>query len=139
MKTNQISLALADEKPPKRDFCQLEKIIVDRGSKYTVTAGKVTNNHELKSFLKKIKSKKKYQKATHHSYAARVLKSGQIFDLKQDDGETGAGMVILRQLQKKNAVNLAICVTRWYGGVKLHGDRFKHVQNATKMVLEVVL
>jgi len=29
-------------------------------------------------------------------------------------------------------IDCVVCVTRWFGGVKLMGDRFKHVQDATK-------
>jgi hypothetical protein len=30
-------------------------------------------------------------------------------------------------------------VTRWFGGIKLEGDRFKHIQNSTIFVLEEIL
>jgi len=139
VKLNQTALSLNNEKQPKTDWLQLEKVIVDRGSKYSITAGKVTNNAELKAFLKRVKSNKKYAKATHNTYAARVMRDGQIFDVKNDDGEIGAGMVILRQLRKANAVNTAVVVTRWYGGVKLHADRFRHVQDGTQIILKEVL
>ena len=139
MKIDQTALALSDEKQPKAEWLQLEKVIRDRGSKYSITAGKVTNNDELKAFLKRVKAHKKYAKATHNSYAARVMRGSQIFDVKNDDGETGAGMVILRQLRKEYAVNLVVVVTRWYGGVKLHADRFKHVQDGTRLILQEIL
>ena len=75
-------------------------------------------------------------KATHNTWAARVEKDGQIWDVKNDDGETGAGATILRQLQKANMVNTVVVVTRWFGGTMLHGDRFKHVQDATVYFIE---
>ena len=53
-----------------------------------------------------------------------------------DDGETGAGMVILRVMQTYDVTNCIVVVTRWFGGVKLMGDRFKHLQNATRHALD---
>lgn len=138
MKTNQVSIAFSDEISPTETFIQFEKIITDRGSKYSVSGGIVKNREDIKNFLKKLKSKSKYAKATHNTYAARVKKDNQIFDLKNDDGETGAGAVILRILQKQNIVNCIVVVTRWYGGIKLQGDRFRHVQDATKYFCEKI-
>ena len=82
--------------------------------------------------LKTLKSKKKYAKATHNSWAARITYNGAIYETKNDDGETGAGMVILRIMQKENITDGIICVTRWFGGTKLMNDRFKHLQTATQ-------
>lgn len=124
-----------DQVEPPVPWLQLDTLIADRGSKYSVTAGLVHNNKELKAFLAHIKSAKKYAQATHNSYAARVVKDSAVYDTKSDDGETGAGMVILRILQKKNMVNVCVVVTRWYGGVQLHADRFKHVQDATVAII----
>ncbi len=131
MKTNQIGLDLGGNQEPNGDFLQFERIITDRGSKYSVTGGKVSGKEDIKTLLKRLTRDKKYAKATHHSWAARVSKDGQIWEVKNDDGETGAGGVILRILQKQNWVNTVVVVTRWYGGKKLGPDRFKHVQDAT--------
>ena len=121
------------------DFILFEKVIKDRGSVYSVSAGRVKNREDLKIFIKKIRNyNKKYQKATHHSYAAVISKDEVIYETASDDGETGAGKVILRIIKKKNFINTVVCVTRWFGGVKLEGDRFKHIQNATIFVLEKV-
>ncbi len=132
---NQLSIPLSDEIPFKEEWIQLEKIIEDRGSKYSVTAGKVNSKSELKDFLKKLNLNKKYRKATHNSYAVRMRKGSQLVEFKSDDGETGAGMVILRMIRKINFINVVVVVTRWYGGVKLYNDRFKHVQDATERIL----
>jgi len=137
--TDQTAMFLKDEKQPKLDWLQLHALIVDRGSKYSVTAGKIESQIELKAFLKKLESDKKYRKATHNTYAARFIDSDKIVDIKNDDGETGAGMIILRELQRSNAVNVIVIVTRWFGGTMLHGDRFKHVQDASREILKEML
>jgi len=121
-----------DSREPGSDFVLHEKIIEDRGSRYSVSIGRVEGREDIKNFLKQLKTTKKYAKATHNTWAARVSHEGTIFETKNDDGETGAGMVILRVMQKEDITNAVICVTRWFGGVKLMGDRFKHVQDATK-------
>lgn len=125
-----------NKKIPSTKFQLLEQVIEDRGSRYSVSYGRVTGREEIKDFLTQLKSKKKYQKATHNTWAARISHEGAIYETKSDDGETGAGMVILRVMQKEEVSDCIICVTRWFGGVKLMGDRFKHVQDATKIAIE---
>ena len=136
MKTNQSSLDFGDTKTITEPFILMENVITDRGSKYAVCAGHVTHRDEIKALLKKLKTPKKYAKATHHTWAARLSRDGQIWETKQDDGETGAGAVVLRILQKQHYVNTVVVVTRWFGGVHLGPDRFKHVQDATLTVLK---
>lgn len=125
-----------NKKIPDTVFSLHEQIIDDRGSRYSVSFGKVIGKDDIKTFLKKLKANKKYAKATHNTWAVRIAHEGTIYESKSDDGETGAGMVILRVMQKAEVNDCIICVTRWFGGVKLMGDRFKHVQDATKYAIE---
>ena len=136
MPTQSTRFDFEDKKIPESSFALFEKIIEDRGSQYSVSYGKVTGREDVKKFLKKSKTDKKYAKATHNTWATRISHDGAIFETKSDDGETGAGMVILRVMQKEEVSDCVICVTRWFGGVKLMGDRFKHVQDATKYAIE---
>jgi len=124
-----------DTRTPDSEFVLHEQIIEDRGSRYSVSVGRVQGRADIKLFLKQLKSNKKYAKATHNTWAARISQDGIIYETKADDGETGAGMVILRVMQKEQVSDCVICVTRWFGGVKLMGDRFKHVQDATKYAI----
>jgi len=121
-----------NKKVPNAEFILNENIIEDRGSRYSVSFGQVHGREDIKLFLQRLKSHKKYAKATHNSWAARISQNGLIYEIKSDDGETGAGMVILRTMQKQQVSDCIICVTRWFGGTKLMGDRFKHVQDAAK-------
>lgn len=125
-----------DSQKPDTAFTLYEKIIEDRGSKYSVSIGKVSGKADIQNFLKRLKQNKKYAKATHNTWAARLTHEGAIYETKNDDGEIGAGMVILRVMQKENVTDCIICVTRWFGGIKLMGDRFKHVQDATKYAID---
>lgn len=121
---------------PHTPFTLLEDIIEDRGSRYSVSYGVVHSREDMQQFLKRLKTKKAYAKATHNTFAARIEHNGILYDTKNDDGETGAGMVILRLMQKRDVRNSIICVTRWFGGVKLMGDRFKHVQDSTAIAID---
>ena len=58
--------------------------------------------------------------------------------LKNDDGESGAGMVILRMLEREGVQGHIIVVTRWFGGIKLGGDRFRRVQDAVRVYLDAM-
>ena len=53
-----------------------------------------------------------------------------------DDGESGAGMVILRMLERASVTGQIVVVTRWYGGKHLGGDRFRHVQDCVRTYIE---
>jgi len=130
------AFALGDGITPKTPFTLLPHIIEDRGSRYSVSFGLVHNRDDIKSFLKELKRDKAYARADHNTFAARIEHEGIIYETKNDDGETGAGMVILRILEKHDVRNGVVCVTRWFGGVKLMGDRFKHVQDATLIAIE---
>ncbi|WP_380053491.1 YigZ family protein [Falsihalocynthiibacter sp. SS001] len=111
---------------------QFEGFLTDRGSKYAVAGGPVSTREEAQKFIKTLKRQKKYAKATHNTWAV-LLEDGP---LKADDGESGAGTVILRMLEREGLRNHIVVVTRWYGGTKLGGDRFRRVQDAVRYYLE---
>jgi Uncharacterized conserved protein len=108
-------------------------IISDRGSKYAVSGGACGTVEEAKAFLKELCRKKKFAKATHNTWGV-ILPDGT--PLKHDDGESGAGMVILRMLEREGVTGQIVVVTRWYGGKHLGGDRFRHVQDAVRYYLD---
>ncbi len=112
----------------------LDNIISDRGSKYAVSGGPCTSEADVKELLKTLKKRKKFAKATHNTWGV-LTDTGP---LKSDDGETGAGNVILRMLEREGVRDHLIIVTRWYGGKHLGGDRFRHVQTAVRMYLDAL-
>ncbi len=110
----------------------IENVISDRGSKYAVSGGPVGSAEDAKAFIKALCRKKKFAKATHNTWAV-LLPEGP---LKNDDGEAGAGMVIVRMLERDGVEGHLVCVTRWFGGKHLGGDRFRHVQEAVRVYLD---
>jgi putative IMPACT (imprinted ancient) family translation regulator len=113
---------------------QLGVILTDRGSRYAVSGAQVSSRAEVNAVLAELKQDRAYAKATHNTWAARLSTGG----LKADDGESGAGMVILRMLEREDISDHVVIVTRWYGGKKLGGDRFRRVQDAVRAYLEVL-
>lgn len=137
MSNNQISLSLSNEFILNKDNVIFKDIIIDRKSHYTVVWKKVSTKEEIDKFMKDLVQDDYYRKATHNTYAYRIkLENGSIIEVKNDDWETWAGMCILRELQRENAVNLILIVTRYFGWIKLQSDRFKNVINACKMFFE---
>jgi putative IMPACT (imprinted ancient) family translation regulator len=112
---------------------QFDNCLSDRGSKYSVSGGPCRTKAEAQAFLKELQRAKKYAKATHNTWAVLMSEGG---GLKNDDGESGAGMVILRMLEREELYDHIIVVTRWFGGVKLGGDRFRRVQDSVRYYLE---
>lgn len=37
----------------------------------------------------------------------------------------------------KDIRNVMLVVSRWYGGIMLHGDRFKHISNVGREALQI--
>lgn len=114
---------------------QILNVLTDRGSKYAVSGGIVSDRRDVDQFLKTLKKNKKFAKATHNTWA--VLPSDGA-PLKGDDGESGAGMIILRMLERAELRDHIIVVTRWYGGTKLGGDRFRRVQDCVRAYTEML-
>jgi putative IMPACT (imprinted ancient) family translation regulator len=110
----------------------LEDVLRDRGSRYAASAGPVRDRAGIEAFLADLRARRKFARATHHSWAA-ILSAGGA--LKGDDGEAGAGAVILKMLEREGLTGHIVVVTRWYGGVHLGGDRFAHVVTCTRAAL----
>ena len=111
---------------------QIAHVLTDRSSKYAVSGGSARSKAEALAFIKALTRQKKFAKATHNTWAV-LLPEGP---LKNDDGESGAGMVIVRMLEREGLENHVVVVTRWFGGTKLGGDRFRRVQDAVRIYLD---
>ena len=109
----------------------LDNVITDRGSKYAVSGGPCSSADEARNFLTELNRNKKFAKATHNSWG--LICGDQM--IKNDDGEAGAGMVILRMLEREGLRDLIVVVTRWFGGEHLGGDCFRHVREAVRIYI----
>jgi putative IMPACT (imprinted ancient) family translation regulator len=109
----------------------IDPVLTDRGSRYAVAGGPAVSRAEAEALVADLKRDRRYAKATHNSWGV-ILPDGP---LKADDGEAGAGAVILRMLERADCRGQVVIVTRWFGGVKLGGDRFRNVQAAVRAYL----
>jgi putative IMPACT (imprinted ancient) family translation regulator len=108
-----------------------DKIISDRGSRYAVSGGAAADREQAAALLAELKRNKRFARATHNSWAA--ILSGE--PVKDDDGESGAGALMLQMLERAGLTDHVVVVTRWYGGKHLGGDRFRHVADAVRLYL----
>lgn len=111
----------------------LEQVIRDRGSKYAVSGAPVDGRAAIARFLADLRRDRKFAKATHHSWACVLSQDGP---QKNDDGEAGAGAIILKMLEREGLTDHVVCVTRWYGGTHLGGDRFAHIVTCVRAYLD---
>lgn len=116
---------------------RIDEVLRDRGSRYAVSGGPVGESPGgragAEAFVAALKREKRFARATHNSWAMICSTEGP---LKSDDGESGAGAVILRMLEREGLADFVVVVTRWYGGVHLGGDRFAHVVTCVRALLD---
>jgi len=121
---------------------RIDPFVIDRRSRYAATAFPVRSEAEFAQGMKQLLRVKRYRQADHHIVAYRIKTgSGGVRDYKNDgyrspSKEAGAGMLVLEALRQAERCNLCVVVTRWYGGVHLGPDRFKHVKKAAEEIME---
>jgi len=113
-------------------------VFEDRKSVFQGHCAKVTSLEEVKAVVSKLYENKKIAHATHNMYAYRIYNPDKKSWLQdcEDDGETAAGGRMLHLLEIVEATNIVVVVSRWYGGIQLGPDRFKHINNMTRRSLE---
>ncbi|KAJ2717339.1 hypothetical protein H4R19_000091 [Coemansia spiralis] len=98
---------------------------------------RVTTAQDVASVRDALLQDKKIAQATHNILAYRIrLANGSISQDNDDDGETAAGKRLAHLLQLLGAENVAVVVSRWYGGTQLGPDRFKLINNAARQALD---
>ncbi len=58
----------------------------------------------------------------------RVINSAQ--------GEAKAGPKLAELISNMGVNNLVVVVSRWYGGIQLGPDRFRHISNAARLAID---
>jgi len=111
----------------------IEGIVSDRGSRYAAAGGEARDRADVEALLTALRRIKRFAKATHLSWGA-VFAGGET--AKGDDGEAGAGAIIVSELQAAGAEDTVVVVARWYGGKHLGGDRFRHVRTCARAWLD---
>nr|XP_022345694.1 protein IMPACT-like isoform X1 [Crassostrea virginica] len=112
---------------------------MDRKSVFQGHIAAITHTKQVKLVLDSLYESKKIASATHNIYAYRISSDEKLdvfYQGCEDDGETQAGSRMLHLMQIVDACNVMVVVTRWYGGVHLGPDRFKHINNCARQLLE---
>lgn len=111
----------------------------DRKSTFQAHLAHVVTSDQVKQVLEELKKNRKINNASHNVMAYRIFCENRNSFLQDcdDDGEAAAGSRLLHLLQILNIKNIIIVVTRWYGGILLGPDRFKHYNNCARGLMKV--
>jgi len=137
------------DRPPPRPGADVDKRfshveihcgepVTDRKSKFQAFCARVESSDEVEYVLRSLRADPKIADAAHPTiYAYRFMDAqGRLQEHRDDDGEAGAADKLLYLLQVSDARNVVVVVTRWFGGIHLSNDRFRHIGNVAKEVLQ---
>lgn len=117
----------------------LSEPLADRKSIFIARCCPISSKSNAAASLTHLLStNKKVASATHNITAWRVqgaADNGVVQQDCDDDGENAAGGRLLHLLQLMDVWNCLVVVTRWYGGVQLGADRFKHINTVAREAL----
>lgn len=94
---------------------------VEKKSKFQAFCAECHSVQDVCIFRDTLLDNPKIEEATHN-ILAYIVPQEEGYD---DDGESHAGIQVLQIMQLAGAKNCAVMVSRWYGGIQLHGDRFR--------------
>lgn len=108
---------------------------MEKKSKFISNVRPVTSEQEALEFLQAMRSE--YSDATHNVYAY-VIDENNIFRYSDDGEPSGtAGMPVLDTIRKEGLVDVAVVVTRYFGGTLLGTGGLVHAYSAAaRMGLE---
>eukprot|EP00746_Dinoflagellata_sp_MGD_P133652 gnl/MRDRNA2_/MRDRNA2_67397_c0_seq2.p1 gnl/MRDRNA2_/MRDRNA2_67397_c0~~gnl/MRDRNA2_/MRDRNA2_67397_c0_seq2.p1 ORF type:complete len:191 (-),score=18.55 gnl/MRDRNA2_/MRDRNA2_67397_c0_seq2:186-758(-) len=113
--------------------------ILDRKSSFQGHLAHVNSAAQVSWAHRQILSNKSFASAKHNifAYRYRCKERGIIVSHDDDDGENGAGarLAQLLNFHQGGVEGIFICVTRWYGGVQLGSDRYRHIVHCAKCLL----
>ncbi|KAF8622063.1 hypothetical protein AX15_007213 [Amanita polypyramis BW_CC] len=112
--------------------------IVDRKSVFVGRACHIADSNQVPHIISTLRSDKRIARAAHPTiWAYRFQVGNTLSQDNEDDGETAAGGRLAHLLQIMELDNVLVVVTRYFGGIHLGPDRFKHINNAARNALEV--
>ncbi|CAG9770739.1 unnamed protein product [Ceutorhynchus assimilis] len=131
------------QKPTSRKHLEKEKweithgpAISDRKSTFQAHVCRVTDISQINEFKEKLLENRKIAQAKHNIVAYRIATDkNNLLQNSEDDGEAHAGGKLLYSLDVLGVRNVVVVVSRWYGGIQLGQDRFRHYNNAARQAL----
>ena len=109
--------------------------IVDRKSTFIGFVARIESSEQVSWAYRTLLSRKDVARATHNIVAYRfadAARAGALVADNDDDGEDGAGTKLAELLRLMRADGSFVMVSRWFGGIKLGPDRFRHINNAAR-------
>jgi hypothetical protein len=99
---------------------------------------RVASRSDVQRFLSALRADRKIAAATHNILAYRIAaRDGRpLQEDCDDDGESGASSRVLFVLQRMGAEDLAVVVSRWFGGVLLGPARFGIICEHARLAVE---
>ncbi|TXT06118.1 hypothetical protein VHUM_03591 [Vanrija humicola] len=117
--------------------------ITDRKSAFVGHAARIVDERDVAAVVQHLLQDRKIARAAHPTiYAYRLVRdvggvAGKVVEADyDDDGETQAGSRLKHLLEILELENVLVVVTRWFGGIHLGPDRFKHINQAARDALE---
>lgn len=111
----QVSLDIFESIVPENELIMEIDVRIDRGSRYSFAYTKVEGKKDIEKFLKTVRQQKPFNSADHNSYAFRMKSpDGVLVEGKGDDGESGAGLCILREMRRGEIEQCCIIVARHF-------------------------
>lgn len=141
MKTNKKTTHKIDKPKEKLknvlDGWSISDPISDRKSTFVAFAIEVHSVDEAYQRLSDLMEDKKCGRANHAMRAWRIKdkNTGAQYQDCDDDGETAAGGRMLHLMTIMDAWDVMVVCCRWFGGVHIGPDRFKHINSTTRDVL----
>jgi len=112
--------------------------ITDRKSVFVGRACMISDPSEVPLILSHLLSDRRIARAAHPVINAWRCQVGSLIHQdNDDDGETAAGSRLAHLLQILEVNNVLVVVTRYFGGIHLGPDRFKHINQAARNALEL--
>ncbi|KAF8208204.1 ribosomal protein S5 domain 2-type protein [Mycena galopus ATCC 62051] len=130
----------ATELPPMPEGIQMfvAEPINDRKSAFVGRACAISDPSEVPIILAHLLSDRRIARAAHPVINAWRCQVGSILHQdNDDDGETAAGGRLAHLLHILEVDNVLVVVTRYFGGIHLGPDRFKHINQAARNALDL--
>ncbi|KAG2013204.1 imprinted and ancient [Coprinopsis cinerea AmutBmut pab1-1] len=125
------------ELPPGVEVFVAEPIH-DRKSSFVGRACRIEHPSQVPQILSHLMSDRRIARAAHPVINAWRCQVGNLTHQdNDDDGETAAGGRLAHLLQILEVNNVLVVVSRYFGGIHLGPDRFKHINQAARNALEL--
>ncbi|KAG8860529.1 eIF2 kinase Gcn2p negative regulator [Tulasnella sp. 330] len=111
--------------------------ILDRKSVFVGRACAITDPSQVRPIIEYLLTDRKIACAAHPViHAWRCETNGILHQDNDDDGENAAGARLAHLLQILDLTQVLVIVTRYFGGIHLGADRFKHINAAARDAIE---